>query len=256
MLVGADQQEKNWRQHRRYLLTSSIVPPSGLIRRLNLCFHCLFMSVHTRTRTHTHRLTLISSEDKMLMSSCSTSNLILQRHRYYTRNITRWHLTLRVHLSTEQQRRSEIFFFDFVPSFVCWFCVFLVLILSCAEVLRVSGNRSLWFSGSEGSQVLWFSGSQFFLWFLQPHRTWSYQSRFGCVEYWLLPPTTLCRCYCSWPAPQGIHSAYKSNLAYLLAEFYCRLLSVYWHVLSKGNRTYAFIWVENLSSLSGSVSSR
>lgn len=190
------------------------------------------------------------------MSSCSTSNLILQRHRYYTRNITRWHLTLRVHLSTEQQRRSEIFFFDFVPSFVCWFCVFLVLILSCAEVLRVSGNRSLWFSGSEGSQVLWFSGSQFFLWFLQPHRTWWWP-----VKVWLCGTLIAAAHYIvqvllQLTGPSGDSFAHKSNLAYLLAEFYCRLLSVYWHVLSKGNRTYAFIWVENLSSLSGSVSSR
>lgn len=136
------------------------------------------------------------------MSSCSTFNLILQCHRYYTRNITRWHLTLRVHLSTEQQRRPEIFFFF---SFCPWFCV---LILRCFDA-----DPFL----CRGSQVLR-SSSGFCSYLVMT-------SRGG-----LAASTTACRCYCRRPEPQGIHSGHTSNLTCLLAEFYCRLLSVYWHI--------------------------
>lgn len=54
MLVGANQQEKKWRQPWRYLLTSSITPPSGLIRRLESLLPLLiYERAHAHTRSHT-----------------------------------------------------------------------------------------------------------------------------------------------------------------------------------------------------------
>lgn len=246
--------KKKWRQHRRYLLTSSITPPSGLIRRLNLCFHCLFMSVHTHTHAHTQTHTLISFEDKMLMSSCSTSNLILQLHCYYTRNITRWHLTLRIHLFTKQQWRSEIFL-----GFYFWFCV----LSSWLCVVRVlcQCSRLVWFFGSQ------VSGSRVFLWFLQPYCTCQWPVRVWLFIILTAAVHTLCRFYCSlpvlrqvgWTHPNPYIKLYVFIDWVLLLPSFCLL--THWfcvhlrHVLSKGNHTHALIGVQILSSSSGSVSS-